>query len=94
MVWLLYSEDSNRVGAITMAAVHRNNAAQLCTGVFLLNLRATGVSDAIAELAMTDEDLDRVSVMRPGDFAGIASEEFVAKIVRWSKGDLEIRRLS
>ena len=85
MVWLLCSEDSNRVGAIIMAAVHKNNAAQLCTGVFLLNLRATGVSDAIAELAMTDEDLDRVSLILSSDWAGHASEGFVAKMARWQK---------
>ena len=85
MVWLLCSEDSNRVGAIIMAAVHRKNTAQLCTDVFLLNLRATGVSDAIVELAMTDEDLDRVSLILPSDWAGHASEGFVAKMARWQK---------
>ena len=84
-VWVLHSEDLNRIDRIVKAAVHWSSAAQLCDGVYFLSLKAAHVDDAIVELNMTSEDLDRVSLILPSNWAGHASEGFVAKMARWQK---------
>ena len=87
MVYVIVSTDSKRVQGIVRAAVHRSNAAELRDGIYFLKLTATSVRDAIVELNMTSEDLDRISLILPSDWAGHASKGFVEKTTLWAKGD-------